>query len=530
MAASAEATGPDFSAGIPLDDLPGEGTIAGHVGDQPILLSRIDGELFAVSGVCTHYGAALAKGLFVDAVVRCPLHHACFDLKTGAARTAPAFDALAQWCVETENNLVFVRRKLDSRPEPACNPPSADQRVVIVGGGAAGMACAEELRALGHRGNITMLSADADLPYDRPNLSKDYLAGTAPEEWLPLRPFDWFEQNSVDLRLGVEVQQIDSIRGQVRTRLGDELPYDRLLIATGAEPVRLESPGFDRSNVFALRSAADARRIAAAATSSARAVVIGSSFIGMEVAAALRQRGVSVVIVSLERVPFEGVLGEAVGKWLQALHGHNGVRFCLGTVAASFDGQTVRLADGRCVDADFVVVGIGVRPRVELARSAGIPAEGSIRVNEYLETSVPGIFAAGDIAEYPDPISREHVRIEHWVLAQRQGQVAAANMLGLKRAFTAIPFFWTEQFGVAIRYVGHVAAWDEVRVDGIVASGKFVARYFKDGSHRASAGVGRDREVLKDERMFGLVAGRSLGDPAALEQCGLERTKLQVGG
>jgi NADPH-dependent 2,4-dienoyl-CoA reductase/sulfur reductase-like enzyme/nitrite reductase/ring-hydroxylating ferredoxin subunit len=498
MGEDAAAAGPDFSQGVKLADIAEGATIGGRVGDEPVLLSRIDGELFAIGGACTHYGGALAEGLASGGTVRCPLHHACFDLKTGEVLRAPALDPLDRWKVEIDGDLAFVREKLAS-PAPAEPRATEVARILIVGGGAAGLACANELRRLGYQGSVTMLSADHDPPCDRPNLSKDYLAGTAPEEWIPLRTDDWYRDNRIDLRLGVEVTAIDPEDCTVQFASGERLPFDRLLLATGAEPNRLSSPGFHGENVFTLRSLADARAIVGAAGSGKRAAVIGSSFIGLEAAASLRKRGVEVEVIAPENIPFERVLGAELGEFFQNLHQASGVRFHLGRVAASYDGRTVTLSDGAKIDADFVLVGIGVRPRIGLAEAAGLSTDNGVLVDQYLETSASGIYAAGDIAAYPEPISGDRARIEHWTVAERQGQVAAANMLGIRTKFDSAPFFWTEQYGVTLRYVGHAAPADMVKVDGDITGRNATVRYFEDGRQRAAASLNRDHENLEDE-------------------------------
>jgi NADPH-dependent 2,4-dienoyl-CoA reductase/sulfur reductase-like enzyme/nitrite reductase/ring-hydroxylating ferredoxin subunit len=498
-------SGPVFSAGISLDDIAEGATIAGRVGDDPVLLSRFDGELYAVSGACTHYGGNLAEGITDGTSVRCPLHHACFDLKTGQVLRAPALDPLDRWQVCVDSDRAFVRSKLE--PEPTPEMKTDVQNIVIVGGGAAGLACAVELRRLGYDGELVMLSADRDPPCDRPNLSKDYLAGTAPEEWLPLRPDDWYSDNRIDLRLSTEVTRVDASARRVHCASGEELPYDRLLIATGSEPNRLQSPGFDARNVFTLRSISDARAIAAEARDGAHAVIVGASFIAMEAAAALRNRGVEVDVVSVEHVPFDRVFGLAMGEHIKRMHEAKGVRFHLGCVASGYDGQSVTIANGDKLVANFVLVGIGVEPRMNVARSAGAEVDHGVVVDRFLETTVPGIYAAGDIACYPDPLSDERARVEHWVVAERQGEVAAINMLGGREVFDTVPFFWSEQFGTAIRYVGRAPHWDQVIVDGDVDSGSFTIRYFDDGVHRASASVGRDRDNLEDELVLENQAG-----------------------
>ena len=499
MAESGGASGPDFAQGIRLSEIPAEGTIAGRVGDDPVLLSRLDGELFAIGGSCTHYGGHLGDGISGSTTVRCPLHHACFDLRTGAVLRAPALDPVDRWKVDVEGDLAFVRGKLEQSPASPSRIDRDVHKVVIVGGGAAGLACAKELRSRGFRGQVTMLSADADPPCDRPNLSKDYLAGNAPEEWLWLRGDDWYRDNDIDLRLSTEVTRIDAEARTVHCASGERFPFDRLLLATGAEPNRLDSPGLDRPNAHTLRSVRDARALGEQAREGGRAVIIGASFIGLEAAAALRQRKVEVDIVSVEEIPLEHVFGRDVGAQLQALHESKGVTFHLNCVVKGFDGRKVELGDGTMLAADFVLVAIGVRPRITLAEAAGASVKNGVIVDAHLQTSLPGIYAAGDIAAFPEPISGERARIEHWVVAERQGEVAAANMLGDKVRFESAPFFWTEQYGVPIRYVGRAAGWDAVTVEGDVASGSMIARYFADGTHCATATIGRDRENLKDE-------------------------------
>ena len=499
MGAAATPEGPDFSLGIELGKVPSNGTIAGRVGDEPVLLSKLDGEWFAVAGSCTHYGAALAGGLVDGDNVRCPLHHACFSLRTGAALRAPAFAPLDRWHVEVEKDKLFVRTRLSAPVAASLQSSQADGigSVLIVGGGAAGFACADELRGLGFAGRITMVTAEPDAPYDRPNLSKDFLAGTAPEAWIPLRDDDFYREAGIELKRGEEIVAINTPAGFAVGSSGERFPYDRLLLATGAEPVRLA--GFEHNNVLSLRSLSDARTLIDRAQAGTRAAVLGSSFIGLEAASALRARGVGVDVISPESVPFERAFGREIGLFLQRLHESKGVRFHLERTASSFDGRQLALDDLSVLDVDFILAGVGVRPRTALA-TGRVAVDDGILVDSSLATSVPGIYAAGDVAAYPDPLSGRPLRIEHWVTAQRQGQVAARNMIGIATAFAAIPFFWTEQYGVALRYVGHARDWDQIRIDGDLDSLDFIARYVRGGHVVASLACGRDRESLEDER------------------------------
>lgn len=493
--------GPDFGLGMPLADIAEGATLSGRVGDKPVLLSRRNGAFFAVGGACTHYGGPLGDGFVDGDRVRCPWHHACFSLRTGEAVAAPAFDALTRWNTEVSGDRVFVREP-KAEPSPARQIRSEVRRIVIVGGGAAGFAAAEMLRRRGFSGELTMLSADASPPCDRPNLSKDYLAGTAPEEWIPLKDDAFYRDRTIDLRLGVTVRALDPRERTVATASGETFPYDALLLATGATPIRLPAPGFDRDNVHVVRSVAEARAIIAAATHAHTAAIVGASFIGLETAASLRARGLEVYVVAPEAVPLQRVLGAEIGGFVRGVHEERGVRFHLGRTAESFDGRRLKLSDGHSIETDFVVLGVGVRANVDLAAQAGLAIDGGVLVDRYLRTNAEAIFAAGDIARYPDPRGEENIRIEHWVAAERQGQAAALNMLGEHERFRATPFFWSNHYGHAIRYVGHASEWDTIEIDGAVAAGDFTARFMRGGRVLAAASLGRDRQSLEIHAMM----------------------------
>jgi NADPH-dependent 2,4-dienoyl-CoA reductase/sulfur reductase-like enzyme len=372
--------------------------------------------------------------------------------------------------------------------------------VVILGAGAAGHAAAETLRLEGYGGPVTLIGADASEPYDRPNLSKDYLAGQAPEEWIPLRDRESYADRKIELRTGVRATRIDATKRLVFLSDGHSLSYGALLLAMGAEPVRLDVPGASLPHVHYLRTLADSRAIIERAKGAKRVVVVGASFIGLEVAASLRARGLDVRVVGREAKPLGRVLGPELGDFVRALHEESGVTFHLGRVVTAIDAaRGVSLDTAEVLPADLVVVGIGVRPVHEIAEAAGLTIDRGVRVNGFLETSAPVVWAAGDLARWPDPRSGEDVRVEHWVVAQRLGQTAARNILGKGERFDAVPFFWTRQFGVTISYVGHAPSWDRTELDGSLAARDCAVRFRKGGRTVAVATVGRDRESLRAE-------------------------------
>ncbi|WVT75933.1 FAD-dependent oxidoreductase (plasmid) [Sinorhizobium chiapasense] len=493
--------GPDLAEGIRLADLPDGSKLVGHCGDAQVLLVRRGAEIFAVDAHCTHYNGPLGEGLVAGDTVRCPWHHACFSLRTGEALRAPAFTPLACWRVEERDGYIFVLGKR-KRAEPTTSERPVEatpEKIVIVGGGAAAFAAAEMLRREQYRGSIVMLSDDEAAPVDRPNLSKDYLAGKAPESWVPLRGESYYSKNQIDLRLRTQAVRIEPQTREVVLTGGVSVPYDRLLLATGAEPVRLTIPGADQPHVHTLRSLVDCRAIIEKAAMARRVVVLGASFIGLEVAAALRARGIEVHVVAPDKHPMGRVLGPQLGDFIRTLHEKNGVIFHLEETASSISESEVKLRGGDILVADLVVAGIGVQPRTRLAETAGLATERGVVVNGFLETSEPEIFAAGDIARWPDPHSGESVRVEHWVVAERQGQTAAVNMLGRREKFDAVPFFWSQHYDVRINYVGHAERWDEVMVEGDITGRDCLLRFKRDGRVLAAASISRDIENLMIE-------------------------------
>jgi apoptosis-inducing factor 3 len=453
------ASGPDLIAGVALDDIADGGMLVGHVGDDAVLLARRGDTVFATDAACTHYGAPLGEGLLVGDTVRCPWHHAEFCLRTGDALRAPALNPISCWRVERHDGKIHVREKLER-------------------------------------------AADTAIPCDRPNLSKGFLAGTAPEEYIPLRSSEFYESREIDLKLNARVTAIDTAARSVRLADGSDYPYDALLLATGAEPVRLDIPGADLPHVHYLRTPADSRALVAKALASRRAVVIGASFIGLEVAASLRTRGLEVHVAAPESIPMERVLGGDIGAAVLKLHEDHGVVFHLRTVATSIDARGVTLKSGEIVDADLVVIGIGVRPALALAEQAGLTIDRGVVVDTYLRTSAPGIFAAGDIARWPDRLTGRNIRVEHWVVAERQGQTAARNILGRRERFDCVPFFWTEQYDFSLAYVGHAEQWGAVDIDGSLEAKNCTVTYRLGDEKLAVAVIHRDIEGLRAELEF----------------------------
>ncbi len=490
---------PSVTDGISLEAIPDGGMLPVSLGEEQLLLIRRDREVFAIAAQCSHYHGPLAEGLLAGNTLRCPLHHACFNIRSGEPLRAPALDPISCWRVECRGDRVFVGDKLPAPRRTLAAAARAPRSVLIVGAGAAGIAAAIALRREGYEGAVTMISADDAAPYDRPNLSKDFLAGTAPEEWMPLRSPEFYADNRIDLMLSAPAAALDVRSRQVTLASGRSLSYDALLLATGAEPRRLDLRGAAEERICYLRSFADCRALIAKATTAARIAVLGASFIGMEVAASLRARGIEVHVIAPEAVPMEHTLGVEVGRFLQTWHESHGVVFHLGSTIAQMQGRRLTLTDQTRLDVDLVVAGIGVRPAVALAEAAGLALDRGVLVDEFLQTSAPGVFAAGDIARWPDRYSGEHIRVEHWVVAERQGQTAARNILGYAEPFRTVPFFWSQHYDLTINYLGHAERWDRVEIDGSLEAHNCAVSYRRGERRLALATVGRDLESLQAE-------------------------------
>jgi apoptosis-inducing factor 3 len=492
-----ELTGPDLAEGLELSELEEGKPLLAHARGESLVCVRRGNEVFVTGGSCTHYGGPLAEGLVVDGTIRCPWHHACFSLETGEAIGAPALSPLPSYAIVRRGTRVSIGEKKE--PPRRSLAGSLPVSIVVLGAGAAGAAAVEALRREGYGGPITLVGDEPPGPVDRPNLSKDYLAGNAPEEWIPLRTPDFYKELDVELVVGTPVERIDTKAKNVVLQGGRRIDFDALLVATGAAPRKLDVPGAELGHVHVLRTLADSRAIIAGAEGRKRAVVIGSSFIGLEAAASLRHRGLEVDVVSPDTLPLARIVGEELGRFVKGLHEEHGVRFHPGKKPKKITATGVTLDDGSELAAELVVVGIGVVPRTELAKAAGLGVDNGILVDAELRTSAPGIYAAGDVARYPDPISGKPVRIEHWVLAERQGQAAARSMLGRGKPFTDAPFFWSAHYDVTFSYVGHATEWDRIETKGSLEKRDFAAAYIQGDRIAAVVTVGRDMLSLRAE-------------------------------
>jgi len=526
MAEDKPLSGPDLKSGIEFDKLVENEPLLGHYEGEPAILVLQGEQVFATAATCTHYGGPLADGLVVGNTIRCPWHHARFSLHTGEAEGAPALNPIACFNVRRQGSKVAITGRKDVDFRVTC--PRSPSSVVVIGAGAAGAACVDMLRTKGYQGPVTLVADEQPSPVDRPNLSKDYLAGSAPEEWIPLRTPDYYQSNRVDLVTGNPAIRIVPAKHQVSLRDGRTLNYGALLLATGAEPRSLSIEGADKPHVHRLRTLTDSKAIIAQAQKAQKCVVIGSSFIGLEVAASLRTREREVTVIGHDSVPLEKLLGAEMGRFIQKLHEQHGVRFVLNTKPKAILDDKIDIGEGRFVEADMVVLGVGVAPRTSLAEEAGIKVDNGIIVDEMLRTTASDVFAAGDVARYPESISGEPARIEHWVVAERQGQAVARSMLGIGGPFRQTPFFWSQHYDVTISYVGHASQWDSSGIDGNLEKHDATAVYRRNKKVTAVATIGRDRVSLQVEAA--MEAGRAADLESVLKSPEEIESRVSTGG
>lgn len=486
------------------DELADRVPVAVEVGDHEVMVVKVDGEVRAYPARCPHHGAPLAEGLVHGDRLLCPWHQAVFDLRDGELLEPPALECLPAFEVSVDDDgevVVALPEPLPDRrqPEVATHDAAQDGRTfVIVGAGAAGLAAAQELRRAGFRGRLVMVSEDDRAPYDRTQCSKEYLDGTAPDEWMPLKPAEFFREAGVE-RVTNRVERVDVPSRRIVLPGGSMLEADAMLLALGAEPRVPEVPGADLDGVYLLRGWRDADAILDAAEEADSAVVMGASFIGMEVAASLRARGVPrVTVVAPEETPFATVLGATLGRRLEKLHRDNGVSFRLGRSIASFEDNgglaAVVLDDGERLATRLAVVGVGVIPATSVVTGIELAEDGSVPTDERLRAA-DGVWAAGDLVRLPGPRRGDTIRIEHWRTALQQGMVAARNMLGDDLPFRKAPFFWTMQFGTPVGYVGHAPEVDGEVVHGDPDDGDAIVYLLEGDELRAAAAIGRDRQL-----------------------------------
>lgn len=490
------------------------------VGEHDVLLVRHDDEFYALHAYCSHYGAPLVDGALSDGRIVCPWHHSCYDATNGNQIEPPGLDSLEAFQIEMDGDDVVVRVPQETdghRILPLARRSDGDSRTfVILGGGAAGEYASEALRQNGFTGRILMITRENETPYDRPNCSKEYLMGEAPDEWMFLRGEDFYDDGGIERMHGAVVTQLDARAKTITLESGEAIRFDAVVICTGGIPATLNVPGSDLEGIFTLRSLADSSTIMEAGRSSINAVVVGASFIGMEVAYSLKELGVEeVTVVAPEKVPFARSLGERVGKMVRDIHEENEVRFRLGHTVREFRGgelvERVVLDDGSEIKADMVVIGIGVRPATNFIEGVERAEDGGVLVDETLKAG-DGVYAAGDIARFPYWLTGEPIRVEHWRLACQHGRIAGTNLAAESAGASAdgqrpepyrsIPFFWTVHFGVSLRYVGHATEWDEIIYDGSPEERRFIAFYVKGEQVLAACGVDRDTEMAAIEELM----------------------------
>lgn len=481
-----------------------------EVDGHPILLGQIGDQYFAMYGACTHYGAPLADGILAGHRVVCPWHHACFDLRSGKHLEAPGLDSVPSYPVTVQGNELMVElpEELTDRVEApmADLSPDNEEHYVVIGGGAAGAYAVEGMRQAGFTGKISLISAEAIVPYDRPNCSKEYLSDEAPAEWMPLRGPEFYREHGIDLHLGQRVHELDPSQNRIRLSDGSEMRYDKVLVCTGGKAKTLPIEGVEAPNVYPLRSIRDSQDLREAAKAAQQVVVVGASFIGMEAAMSLGKLGPQVTVVGPEDEPFERVFGTQVGQLARQLHERNGTKFHLARKVERIEvqdgrAQAVVLDDGTQLAADLVVLGVGVQPATDFLLNFHTEADGGLKTDAHLHAG-NNVFAAGDLVHHP--YRGQHVRIEHWKVAAQQGRAAGRNMAGAKEPYQAEPFFWSMQPGTAFGYVGHATDYDQVVIDGELdpENPAFIAYYLKGEEVQAALAAAKDEELSRVQEAF----------------------------
>ncbi|MTB51032.1 FAD-dependent oxidoreductase [Lewinella sp. W8] len=483
-----------------------------EIDEKSILLTNVDGEVYAVENSCSHFGLPLHNGALSGHRLRCPFHHACFDVRHGTQLEAPGRDGLKTYPVRIEGDAIQVSTTPTAEPEhaaPAASPENTNHvTYAIVGGGIAALNAVLGIRENDAKGSITLISAEALPPYDRTHVSKAQLEGGKSAADLPLQTEEFYASRGVELRLNSVVQTLDVQEKVINLRGGDKLTYDKVLLATGGTPRELPVPGAELDNVFLLRRATDAEAAKSVVGEETEVVIIGGSFIGLEAAMSFSKRGARVSVVAPESIPFEKIFGKQVGQYVRQLHEEAGVKFHLGQQVNSLLGngavEQVVLESGETLSARAVIIGIGVTPATDYLQGLAADADGGVTVDGHLRANVADTYVAGDIARYPDREGAQ--RIEHWKVAAQQGRVAGRNMAGANVPYTMIPYFWSNQQGVNFRYIGHGSDYDNILLDGTPGEGPFLAFYLKGDHVQAVLGVKRDTDTAAIAEL--MVAGR----------------------
>jgi NADPH-dependent 2,4-dienoyl-CoA reductase/sulfur reductase-like enzyme/nitrite reductase/ring-hydroxylating ferredoxin subunit len=488
----------DLTEGVPI--------VVDGEGEDKALVVRVKGKVYAVSHECPHYQEKLEKGVLFGTEIVCKSHLARMDITTGRLIAGPAYNDLPVYPVKLENGGVWIGKPENPKfPKPPADLGSDPRVFLIVGAGAAGNSAAEWLRRKGFAGRVVIVTPEADRPYDRPNLSKDYMTGKAGEDWLPLHGSKFYATQGIDLLTGKRVVSLDPEKKTAKLDDGTSVAFDKALLCTGGSPRRLSIPGADGEGCFLLRSAADARAILAAATQGKSAVLIGAGFIGLEMAGSLRERGLAVTVVAPEPIPLAPILGERIGSYLKAQLEAKGVTFLLGRTPREIGGaagsKTVTISDGTKLSASFIVTGLGIQPVVDYLAGTSLAENGAVPVDADMRTRAKDVFAAGDIAAVPDK-EWGRKRVEHWIVAQRQGMRAAAAMLDERPGRDEVEVFWSKLGGASLKYVGHAKSFDQVAYRGSVEEGKFLAGYYLRGALKAAATVGLTQEIVSVERLL----------------------------
>lgn len=507
--------GHDFAAGVVLDALAEGVAVAGFVGEADVVAVRRGTTVHLVGAKCSHYGAPLLQGRVEGERIVCPWHHAAFSLHDGATLKAPGLSPIACWSVRRQDGKVFAERRLPLARRIAVTRRPPPGRVAIVGAGAAAFSAVAELRQQGFGGAIDVFGAEPEAPYDRPKLSKAYLAKAVGDDKLPLDGTFLSTQHvdggqPVRWHLGHAVKKLDLQARTLQLTDGDTHPYDACILATGARPALPGITGEKRAQVHVLRSAADARRLVRATEQVGHVLIVGASFIGLEAACALRKREVTVHVVGGGGAPLAKVLGPEIGERLRLLHQQQGVTFHPDARVVNIGARTATLTDGTELAADLVLLATGVTPATDVAQSAKLACDDGVLVDAQLRTADANVWAAGDVARWPWPKDGKPVRIEHWAVAEQMGRVAARNVLGSGEAFNEVPFFWTEHYAMKLRYVGHTRELVRHESFGDLPAGRAAVALYDAQGLGAVATVGCDQVSLACEAA--MAAGR--GDEA----------------